>query len=72
MRSSSSSTWRVARPATMASWFLEKVDEWTTARSIELYTASNTEVVVKTAPTGTYPPDSDLEMVMMSGFRSQC
>ena len=35
-RSSSSSTWSVARPATMASWLREKVDEWTTARSIEL------------------------------------
>ena len=35
-RSSSSSTWRVASPATMASWLRENVDEWTTARSIEL------------------------------------
>ena len=35
-RSSSSSTCRVARPATMASWLRENVDEWTTARSIEL------------------------------------
>jgi hypothetical protein len=50
---SSSITWSVASPATMASWFFENVDEWTTARSIELYTALNTLFVVSTAPTGT-------------------
>ena len=70
--SSSSMTLSVASPATMASWPIEKVEEWTTALSIELKTAEDTSVVLKTAPTGTYPPDSALDNVMMSGRTSQC
>ena len=40
--SSSSNACNVARPATIASWFVLKVDECTTARSMELKTASDT------------------------------
>ena len=61
---------RVASPATMASWLVVKVEEWTTARSMELYTLSDTLADDSMAPTGTYPPDSALEMVMMSGWTS--
>ena len=51
--SSSSKAWRVASPATMASWFWAKVDEWTTARSIELKTLSEILADDSMAPTGT-------------------
>jgi hypothetical protein len=51
--SSSSNAARVARPATMASWFWLNVDEWTTARSMELNTASETSAEQSIAPTGT-------------------
>jgi hypothetical protein len=51
--SSSSKACRVASPATMASWFWAKVEEWTTARSIELKTLSDTLAELSMAPTGT-------------------
>jgi hypothetical protein len=37
----------------MASWFVLNVEEWTTARSIELNTASDTSAELSIAPTGT-------------------
>jgi len=40
-------------PATIASWLVLKVEECTTARSMELYTASDTAAVESMAPTGT-------------------
>src|SRR5579872_1841114 len=51
--SSSSNACNVARPATIASWFMLNVDECTTARSIELKTLSNTLAEDSIAPTGT-------------------
>ena len=51
--SSSSNAASVASPATMASWFWLKVDECTTARSMELNTASETSAEQSIAPTGT-------------------
>ena len=50
--SSSSKACRVASPATMASWFMEKVEEWTTARSMELKTLSKIFADDNMAPTG--------------------
>ena len=50
--SSSSKACSVASPATMASWFMAKVEEWTTARSIELKTLSKTLADDSIAPTG--------------------
>ena len=51
--SSSSNAARVASPATIASWLVLNVEECTTARSMELYTASDTAAVESMAPTGT-------------------
>ena len=50
--SSSSKAWSVASPATMASWFMEKVVEWTRARSIELNTLSKTWAERQHGPDG--------------------
>ena len=66
--SSSSITWRVASPATMASWFLEKVDEWTTARSMRAVDGVEHPGRGEHAPRpGRSRPESALETVMMSG-----
>src|SRR3984957_4496439 len=51
--SSSSNAAKVASPATIASWLVLNVEECTTARSMELYTASDTAAVESIAPTGT-------------------
>ena len=70
--SSSSNACSVARPATIASWLVLKVEEWTTALSMELNTLSQTAAVHSMAPTGTYPPESAFETVMMSGVMPNC
>src|ERR1700722_14931346 len=70
--SSSSNAAKVASPATIASWLVLNVEEWTTALSMELYTASDTEAVLSMAPTGTNPPESAFETVMMSGVMPNC
>ena len=64
---SSSKTESVASPATMAIGLFLNVVEWTIARSIELYVPRRILSLVSIAPTGMYPPESALEMVMMSG-----
>ena len=69
---SSSNAASVASPATIASWLRPKVVECFIAFSSELNTDVKTRSVVSIAPTGTYPPDSALDTVMMSGRRSQC
>ena len=56
----------------MASWLVLKVDEWTTARSMELKTASETSAEQSIAPTGTKPPERALDTVMMSGVMPNC
>ena len=56
----------------MASWFRPKVVECFSALSTELNTEQNTRSEVSMAPTGMYPPDRALDVVMMSGSRSQC
>ena len=69
---SSSKAANVASPATMASWLRPNVLECFSAFSSELKIDMKMRSEVRTAPTGTYPPDSALETVMMSGSRPQC
>src|SRR5271155_5401422 len=70
--SSASNAASVASPATIASWLVLNVEEWTTARSMELYTASHTSAEQSMAPTGTKPPESAFDTVMMSGVMPNC
>src|SRR6266702_2304236 len=56
---SDSMTSSVAMPAAIARSFLEKVEPCTTARSIWLKILSKMLLRVSTAPTGTWPPDSE-------------
>ena len=69
---SDSSTSSVARPAAIAMSFFANVEPCTTARSIRSNTLSKIHLRVSTAPTGTWPPDSDLDSSTMSGSMPQC
>ena len=59
-------------PAAIARSFLAKVEPCTTARSIWLKILSKIALRVKSAPTGTWPPDSAFESSTMSGSTFQC
>ena len=67
---SSPRAWRCPRPSPDRSW--QKVEPCTTARSMWLKILSKMLLRVSSAPTGTWPPDSDFASSTMSGSTFQC
>ena len=61
-----------ASPAAIASGPPLNVVEWTMTFSMDEYTEPKIFSVVSIAPTGTYPPDSALATVTMSGCTPSC